>query len=477
MRKNKGITLIALIITIIILLILVGVSLNLIIKGDLFGSAEKAVNGTNAKVEEEQSRVDELMDKLDKVQVHNWVRSGDNVSCNHCGLYLKIGQEIMYKDTGAETSTLTATKSGLDEDQTIEKGSDVRWVVFGVEDTNKDGRNESLLLTTVKPTKTSVAWGNSELEYENGESELNRICKELYGNDARSITAEDINSTLGYKPTGAIYPKVTETTAQILNNEPKKKLVISSVIDDTTTGTKYNVTYCTTGNFTTKLKDLEIWNDIKSIEVGTNGDTVEKYGDYTYNAYNYYVDKNGNIIEPINSNTAGSVSNVTRDMIFGTNSRYRYLLATKTVEVNPPQNMLAQANESMTQTSINSASDSSGIIKETAKYLFKLGMTNVGLGAIGGGSSGNINALLKSENNEITSYLTLTNYIKMDTNKNFQKTAVVISNIATYCIRPIVTLTDNIPEQGNVITTYEGENQSSSEIRDSGMAEEIVKNN
>ena len=48
-NKNKGITLIALIITIIILLILVGVSINLAIKGDLFGSAEKAVSGTNDK--------------------------------------------------------------------------------------------------------------------------------------------------------------------------------------------------------------------------------------------------------------------------------------------------------------------------------------------------------------------------------------------------------------------------------------------
>ena len=68
MRKNKGITLIALIITIIILLILVGVSVNLAIKGDLFGSAEKAVNGTNAKVEEQQTAVDELMGELDGVE-------------------------------------------------------------------------------------------------------------------------------------------------------------------------------------------------------------------------------------------------------------------------------------------------------------------------------------------------------------------------------------------------------------------------
>ena len=68
MRKNKGITLIALIITKIILLILVGVSLNLLIKGDLFGSAEKAVEGTNAKVNEQQTRVDELMGELDEVE-------------------------------------------------------------------------------------------------------------------------------------------------------------------------------------------------------------------------------------------------------------------------------------------------------------------------------------------------------------------------------------------------------------------------
>jgi len=69
MRKEKGITLIALIMTIILLLILVGVSLNLLIKGDLFGSAEKAVSGTNAKVEEQQTRVDELMGQMDRANV------------------------------------------------------------------------------------------------------------------------------------------------------------------------------------------------------------------------------------------------------------------------------------------------------------------------------------------------------------------------------------------------------------------------
>ena len=68
MERNEGITLIALIITIIILLILVGVSINLAIKGDLFGSAEKAVSGTNDKTAQEQTRVDELMGELGRVE-------------------------------------------------------------------------------------------------------------------------------------------------------------------------------------------------------------------------------------------------------------------------------------------------------------------------------------------------------------------------------------------------------------------------
>ena len=68
MRKNKGITLIALIITIVILLILLAVSVDLIIDGKIFTSAEKAVNGTNEKVAQQQGRVDELMGKLNQIE-------------------------------------------------------------------------------------------------------------------------------------------------------------------------------------------------------------------------------------------------------------------------------------------------------------------------------------------------------------------------------------------------------------------------
>ena len=53
MKKNKGITLIALIITIVVMLILVAVSVNILIKSNLIGNAEKATNAYKTATEEE----------------------------------------------------------------------------------------------------------------------------------------------------------------------------------------------------------------------------------------------------------------------------------------------------------------------------------------------------------------------------------------------------------------------------------------
>lgn len=47
MKGQKGITLVALVITIIVMLILVGVSVTVAIQGGLFGTAKKARDNTN----------------------------------------------------------------------------------------------------------------------------------------------------------------------------------------------------------------------------------------------------------------------------------------------------------------------------------------------------------------------------------------------------------------------------------------------
>ena len=96
MKKNRGITLIALIITIILLLILVGVSVNVIIKENLFSNAQKAVDGTNAKVNEQQTIMDELMNEWDEIEKdycsHNW-KDGETLlepTCTEAGKKQKV---------------------------------------------------------------------------------------------------------------------------------------------------------------------------------------------------------------------------------------------------------------------------------------------------------------------------------------------------------------------------------------------------
>lgn len=211
MRKNKGITLIALIITIIILLILTGVSINLLIKGDLFGSAEKAVKGTNAKVEEQQGIVDDLMNEFDEIErdfcshiwkegniitqptQHNYV----NGKCTMCQQGLEIGAKINYHEylgtngstvSASYTSTTVARGSSRSTDSnavySVVNNSGIEWIVLGDE-------NGQIKITTkdiVQPTSGGynsnqtkyMLFGAKQESYANFVNELNNASA-VYG--------------------------------------------------------------------------------------------------------------------------------------------------------------------------------------------------------------------------------------------------------------------------------------------------------
>ena len=124
MRKNQGITLIALIITIIIMLILVAVTIDVVVDGKLFDTAKDAVGQTNNKVGEEQNRVDELMGELENVYTEpddgedpppppQTMQPGD-----------KAEETKEYEDTNGDTAVIPGgfTVSGLPEESTIEDG-------------------------------------------------------------------------------------------------------------------------------------------------------------------------------------------------------------------------------------------------------------------------------------------------------------------------------------------------------------------
>ena len=307
MRRDKGITLVALIITIVVMLILVAVSVNVIVNSDLIGHAEKTGDAYRNAIAKEEAynpsigngkTLDDYMKDAKIVEeVHNWKVNGDEFTCTcdlckaHVnrnsinGLTVKIGQEIKYKaeretkigkvgtkyasikavtdgglliagkEGAIATTTITAAMSGHTEDQIISLTAEPTYVVMGVADINENGTNETLLLTITKPEVKVKLEGAAA--YNNGPTEINRMCRELYGKDARGMTIEDVNNCLGYtKPKGMYYDK---------------------------SGNKQTV-----NNLTTKLSSLPIWNDIKNNHQTPDGRNTEAaLGEYPLDGYYY----------------------------------------------------------------------------------------------------------------------------------------------------------------------------------------------
>ena len=222
-ERNKGITLIALIITIILLLILSAVSVDLVINGNIFIKSEKTVKRANEKTDQQQAIENELFGELNSTKpkgikskeikpkeiIHNFQYTDNTLAelkceCEECkkanstGRIYKIGQQIKLTDSETlltDTSTATGTE----------------WVVFGREDSNKDGKYETLLITTLAPSTEKLTLGEngnkakSADAYNTGIEQIEAKVKEIYGNDVRAMTIDDVNKTLGYTPAGGMY--------------------------------------------------------------------------------------------------------------------------------------------------------------------------------------------------------------------------------------------------------------------------------
>ena len=299
MKRNKGITLIALIVTIIVMLILVAVGVNVMIKSNLIGAAEKAANGYKTAYEDEINLIEEGENLIDDYiggveKKHNWQRSGDTITCEHCSLTYTIGEIVtdVYNYTpGTGTTTITSEKSGYAQNQTINLSDDptqiVAWAVLGIEDRDKNGTKETLLLTRYSPTYDKITFVGAT-GYNNCVSEIDRMCKELFGAETEGITIEDINNCLQYTPSGGIYHNGTQEQS--------------------------------TENFTTKLSELPTWDTIKEAGIKTpDGESEEALGNYPLTAYWY--EKN-----------SLSASTNSKKLIFGTDENpYTYWLATRGV--------------------------------------------------------------------------------------------------------------------------------------------------
>ena len=211
-NRNEGITLIALIITIIILLILVGVSINLAIKGDLFGSAEKAVSGTNDKTAQEQTRVDELMGELGRVEEQ---QRQDNLPGT------RVTENTKYVSNG-KTAWIPKgfTVSGIKSEQSINKGL----VIYDIpEGTTPDWSNPD----SVKTKYNQFVWIPVEVKSSDTENSIASFYRSAWtentatggerttGLDAKFTEPYSYDTTNNYDQTNGIADQITELTKSI----------------------------------------------------------------------------------------------------------------------------------------------------------------------------------------------------------------------------------------------------------------------
>ena len=288
-NRNKGITLIALIITIIILLILVGVSINLAIKGDLFGSAEKAVSGTNDKTAQEQTRVDELMGELDKVEEQQRQQEELEKSKNLPGT--RVTENTKYVSNG-KTAWIPAgfTISKAEGETTIDGGLVIYLINDKTEEEIKKLTWTGTELENLKKTCDQFVWIPISHEQINNMF----ICQAKTGSNGNcNITVENgvakctvHNST---QMAGRLYASSTDenykkayTEVYTANSELHEPDVVTDGSDESSTYLEYmstvtgdNTSYASTAKFKETLQNE--YNEIVALIYNAGGYYVGRY--------------------------------------------------------------------------------------------------------------------------------------------------------------------------------------------------------
>ena len=190
-KKQKGITLIALIITIVILLILAAVTIDVAIDGKLFDTAKDAVDKTNDRVSQVQAEIDEIMSEWEKLEGNG------------------TGGEIP-DTTPPEEEIVTATV--IDQNPTLYYGKEVE--NYGViYDNTADASNKWRIFYADENNIYLIADDYIHIDYapDAGIYEINSYDGTNYVLSLDEVSeyydgAEDIDSTFGEKWLSEYYP-------------------------------------------------------------------------------------------------------------------------------------------------------------------------------------------------------------------------------------------------------------------------------
>ena len=179
-NRNKGITLVALIITIVVMLILVAVSVNVIIKSNLIGTAEKTVDKYKTASEEEANGGTIEINGKEYASIEDYIESTKPLPNIEAGVRAETNSN--YK--GA-TIPKGFTVSGIKSEQTIEGGLVIYDIPEGITpdwtnpDSVKTQYNQFVWIpveVTASDTETSIAafrrsvWQDNERVADNTQS-------------------------------------------------------------------------------------------------------------------------------------------------------------------------------------------------------------------------------------------------------------------------------------------------------------------
>ena len=248
-KNSKGITLIALIITIIILLILAGISIAALTQTGLFSRAKQVDQVSKEKQEEENTTLETYENEIDKyLGKNNGETPNEPKEKTMTDMVndktIKIGDYVKYTPDKASTGDILkelSTYSGSTENtsstltQEIDKDTGLNWRVLDV----KDGQ---VRLISDKPTTSKIAL-NGYNGYNNAVKLLDDTCSSLYTNSkltskVQNLKIEDIQNKMTEKDYtkinseyGKIYSSTTKYYPNILLKE--KEQIVNG-----TTGTK-----------------------------------------------------------------------------------------------------------------------------------------------------------------------------------------------------------------------------------------------
>ena len=179
-KTEKGITLVALVVTIVVLLILAGVSINLVLGNN--GIIAKAKEAETKSAEASQNDL-KGMNALAE-EMNNALGEKPKVDLSK----YKIGDSVNYTyDPASSSYTLESKYSGYSSNQTIAQTTGLTWKVLNV-----DKENDTVDIISTNPTSSTVNFYNI-LGYNNGPYFMNEICKAQYSNKTLGVNARSIN--------------------------------------------------------------------------------------------------------------------------------------------------------------------------------------------------------------------------------------------------------------------------------------------